>query len=162
AAALPADAARARRRPELDGGVPAADGHRRAPAGRAGQGRAHRGDPHPRPRTRGVGTTRPVGDERHGRGRRPRRRAIPTTDTHPPSPRAGAEVVEDDTPPPPGRPVRLELPPPGFWRSVGGAVLAVLAPFFAILIGSTMGNEDPASRMDPLYWGFFIGIVVGG
>ena len=58
--------------------------------------------------------------------------------------------------------MRLEPTPPGFWRAVGGAILAVLAPFFGILIGSTMGNEDPASRMDPLYWGFFIGILVGG
>lgn len=74
------------------------------------------------------------------------------TDTHPTTRRDDAEVVEDDTPPPPGRPVRLEPTPPGFWRAVGGAVLAVLAPFFGILIGSTMGNEDPASRMDPLYW----------
>ncbi|MFB9732714.1 hypothetical protein [Ornithinimicrobium kibberense] len=84
------------------------------------------------------------------------------TDTHPTTRRDDAEVVEDDTPPPPGRPVRLEPTPPGFWRAVGGAILAVLAPFFGILIGSTMGNEDPASRMDPLYWGFFIGILVGG
>ena len=70
--------------------------------------------------------------------------------------------VDDDTPAPPGRPVRLVPTPSGFWRTVGGAIVAVLAPFFGILIGSTMGNEDPASRMDPLYWGFFIGIVVGG
>ena len=69
--------------------------------------------------------------------------------------------VDDDTPAPPGRPVRLVPTPSGFWRTVGGAIVAVLAPFFGILIGSTLGNEDPSSRMDPLYWGFFIGILIG-
>lgn len=80
----------------------------------------------------------------------------------PPSTRREDELVYDDTPAPPGRPVRLEPTPPGFWRTVGGAILAVLTPFFGILIGSTMGDDDPASRMDPLYWGFFAGLVGGG
>ena len=70
-------------------------------------------------------------------------------------------LVYDDTPAPPGRPVRLEPTPPGFWRVVGGAIVAVLAPFFGILTGSTLGADQPASRMDPLYWGFFIGCVIG-
>lgn len=71
------------------------------------------------------------------------------------------ELVYDDTPAPPGRPVLLEPTPPGFWRVLGGGVVAVLAPFFGILIGSTLGADDPDSRMDPLYWGFFLGCVVG-
>jgi hypothetical protein len=84
------------------------------------------------------------------------------TDTEPSTQRPAEGLVHDDTPAPPGRPVRLVPTPPGFWRAVGGAIVAVLAPFFGILIGSTLGNEDPVSRMDPLFWGFFIGILIGG
>ena len=42
------------------------------------------------------------------------------------------------------------------------ALEAVLISGVAALIGSTLGDEDPASRMDPLYWGFFIGMLIGG
>ena len=83
------------------------------------------------------------------------------TNTPPTAERDDTELVYDDTPAPPGRPVRLVPTPPGFWRAVGGAVVMVLAPFFGILIGSTMGDEDPASRMEPLYWGFFVGTLIG-
>jgi hypothetical protein len=72
------------------------------------------------------------------------------------------ELVYDDTPAPPGRPVRLVPTPPGFWRVAGGIIVAMLAPFFGILIGSTIGAEDPSVRMGPLYWGFFGGSVIGG
>ena len=72
------------------------------------------------------------------------------------------ELVHDDTPATPGRPVRLVPTPPGFWRVAGGVIVAMLAPFFGILIGSTVGAEDPAVRMTPLYWGFFVGALVGG
>jgi hypothetical protein len=71
------------------------------------------------------------------------------------------ELVYDDTPAPPGRPVRLEPTPTGFWRLLGGAIVAVLAPFFGILIGSTLGAPDVSSTMDPLFYGFFIGCVIG-
>lgn len=71
------------------------------------------------------------------------------------------ELVYDDTPAPPGRPVRLEPTPTGFWRVLGGAVVAVLAPFFGILIGSTRSAPDVSSTMDPLFYGFFIGCAVG-
>lgn len=71
------------------------------------------------------------------------------------------ELVYDDTPAPPGRPVRLEPTPPGFWRVLGGAIVALLGPFFGILIGSTLGADEPSTRMDPLYWGFFFGCVIG-
>lgn len=71
-------------------------------------------------------------------------------------------LVYDTTPAPPGRPVRLVPTPPGFWRVAGGIIVAMLAPFFGILIGSTVGAEDPSVRMDPLYWGFFFGAVIGG
>lgn len=82
------------------------------------------------------------------------------TETHPTTQRDDA-LVDDDTPHPPGRPVRLVPTPAGFWRVAGGIALAMLAPLFGILIGSAMGADDPAARMDPLYWGFFIGSAVG-
>lgn len=66
-----------------------------------------------------------------------------------------------DTTPAPGRPVRLVPTPAGFWRVVGGIAVAMLGPLFGILIGSTWGSTDDAARMDPLYWGFFIGCVIG-
>lgn len=71
------------------------------------------------------------------------------------------EFVEDDTPVTPGRPVRLEPTPPGFWRVMLGAVVAVLAPLFGILVGTSVGAQDTAGAMDPLYWGFFLGGLVG-
>lgn len=71
------------------------------------------------------------------------------------------ELVYDDTPAPPGRPVRLVPTPPGFWSVLGGAIVAVLAPFFGILIGSTLGSPEASDRMDPLFWGFAIGCMVG-
>lgn len=74
---------------------------------------------------------------------------------------AGTELVYDDTPAPPGRPVRLEPTPPGFWRVVIGALVALLAPLFGILVGSGMGTDDTASMMGPLYWGFFVGGLIG-
>ncbi len=86
-----------------------------------------------------------------------------TEPAHGPGPgsAADADLVYDDTPAPPGRRVRLEPTPPGFWRLLLGSVLALLAPFFGILIGSTLGAPDSDSRMDPLYWGFFIGGLIG-
>lgn len=71
------------------------------------------------------------------------------------------EPVDRDAPVPPGRPVRLVPTPPGLWRVLLGAVVALLAPFFGILIGSGIGSTDDGSRMDPLYWGFFIGGLIG-
>lgn len=83
------------------------------------------------------------------------------TSTNPTTERDDQELVYDDTPAPPGRPVRLVPTPTGFWRVTGGIVVAMLAPLFGILIGSTMGGEDPTQRMEPLFWGFFIGGGVG-
>lgn len=91
----------------------------------------------------------------------PKAGAGPTTASGTSTTAADTELVYDDTPAPPGRPVRLEPTPPGFWRLVLGAVVALLGPFFGILIGSTVGTTDPVSRMDPLYWGFFIGGIIG-
>lgn len=71
------------------------------------------------------------------------------------------ELVHEDTPAPPGRPVRLVPTPPGFWGVLGGAIVAVLAPFFGILIGSTRGSEDVSERMVPIFWGFAIGCMIG-
>lgn len=71
------------------------------------------------------------------------------------------ELAHDDAPPAPGRPVRLEPTPPGFRRLILGGALAVLAPLFGVLMGTSAGSEDTASAMDPLYWGFFIGGLIG-
>lgn len=62
---------------------------------------------------------------------------------------------------PAGRPVRLEPTPPGFWMTVLGVVAAGLAPLFGFLIGTTMGPTADAF-LQPLYWGLFLGVVVGG
>lgn len=72
------------------------------------------------------------------------------------------DAVDHDAPVPPGRPIRLEPTPPGLWRVILGVVVALLAPFFGIIIGSGMGSTDSAGRMAPLYWGFFIGGLIGG
>ena len=66
------------------------------------------------------------------------------------------------TVPAPGRPVVLVPTPAGFWKVVGGIAVGMLAPLFGILIGSTLGSAEAANRMDGLYWGFFIGCVIGG
>ena len=83
--------------------------------------------------------------------------------THRPDHELAPDDVDQsvDAIPAPGRPVRLVPTPPGFWRVVGGVIVAMLGPFFGILIGSTRGHADVASRMVPLYWGFFIGCVIG-
>ena len=73
----------------------------------------------------------------------------------------GPEAVHDDAAAPPGRRVRLVPTPPGFWWVLLGAIVTLLGPFFGILIGSTVGSHDTAGRMDPLYWGFFLGGLVG-
>lgn len=70
------------------------------------------------------------------------------------------ETTADDTPRP-GRRVHLEPTPPGFWRVLIGLAVGLLAPFFGILFGSGMGVEDDLNRMNPLYWGFFIGGLIG-
>lgn len=72
-----------------------------------------------------------------------------------------SEPAHDDAPPPPGRPVRLVPTPPGFRRLILGGALAVLAPLFGVLMGTSAGSEDTASAMAPLYWGFFIGGLIG-
>ncbi|MCT1430274.1 hypothetical protein M3F57_03665 [Brachybacterium muris] len=81
----------------------------------------------------------------------------PTT-TVPPT---TATQTEHDAPVPPGRPVHLVPTPPGLWRVLLGVVVALLAPFFGILIGSGIGAAEGGNRMDPLYWGFFIGGLIG-
>lgn len=70
-------------------------------------------------------------------------------------------LLDDDAPVPPGRPVRLEPTPPGFWRVMLGAIVAVLAPLFGILVGTSVGAPATGAAMDPLYWGFFLGGLLG-
>jgi hypothetical protein len=67
-----------------------------------------------------------------------------------------------DNEPSPGRRVRLEPTPPGFWRVLLGVIAALLAPLFGILIGSTVGTRDSVTGMEALYWGFLGGALVGG
>lgn len=62
----------------------------------------------------------------------------------------------------PGRPIRLEPTPPGFWMTLLGVFAAVLAPLFGFLVGSTMGRPEGDPFLSPLYWGLFIGVVIGG
>lgn len=61
-----------------------------------------------------------------------------------------------------GRPVDLEPTAPGFWAAVAGSVVAVLAPLFGFLIGSSMDSGDTSEAASPLYLGLFIGVVIGG
>lgn len=70
-------------------------------------------------------------------------------------------LAEGDLPIAPGRPVRLEPTPPGFWRVMLGAVVAVLSPLFGILVGTSVGDPGGGGAMDPLYWGFFLGGLLG-
>lgn len=77
------------------------------------------------------------------------------------TPAAEEGPVAEEAPVPPGRPVRLVPTPPGFWPLLLGAAVGLLAPFFGTLIGSGMGVTGDASRMSPLYWGFFIGGLIG-
>lgn len=62
---------------------------------------------------------------------------------------------------PPGRPIRLVPTPPGFWMTVLGVFAAVMAPFFGFLVGSTIGRPEGETILTPLYWGLFIGVVIG-
>lgn len=66
-----------------------------------------------------------------------------------------------DLPIAPGRPVRLEPTPPGLWRVMLGAIVTVLAPLFGILVGTSVGDPAGGGAMDPLYWGFFLGGLLG-
>lgn len=69
--------------------------------------------------------------------------------------------TQDDAPAPPGRPVRLSPTPPGFWATLLGVVVALLAPFFGILIGSGIGTGPSTAGLSPMAWGFALGSLVG-
>ena len=84
------------------------------------------------------------------------------TSTAPAAAPAPPPVAAHDDVPAPGRRVVLAATPPGFRRIMLGAVIAVLAPFFGILIGSGIGEGDSFSGMQPMYWGFFTGGLIGG
>lgn len=64
--------------------------------------------------------------------------------------------------PAPGRPVRLVPAPPGFWMTLLGVGAAAIAPLFGFLTGSMVGAPDGETMLSPLYWGLFIGVLVGG
>ena len=50
----------------------------------------------------------------------------------------------------PGRPVRLVPTPRGFWMTLLGVVVAILAPLFGFLIGSASGMPDGDPLLSPL------------
>lgn len=62
----------------------------------------------------------------------------------------------------PGRPVRLVPTAPGFWMTILGVCVAALAPLFGFLIGSLVGPPEEVFLLEPIYWGLFIGTIVGG
>lgn len=62
----------------------------------------------------------------------------------------------------PGRPVRLVPTAPGFWMTVLGVCIAALSPLLGFLIGTMSGRPDGEVMLDPLYWGLFGGVVIGG
>lgn len=71
--------------------------------------------------------------------------------------------MTDETPViPAGRPVRLVPTPPGFWMTVLGVVTAGLAPLFGFLFGTIWSGRESDFFLQPLYWGLFAGVVVGG
>lgn len=61
-----------------------------------------------------------------------------------------------------GRPIRLAPTAPGFWLVTLGAALAALAPLFGFLFGVTSGRSDADGLFSPLYWGLFVGVIIGG
>lgn len=70
--------------------------------------------------------------------------------------------MSDDELSTPGRPVRLVPTPSGFWPTLLGVALAAIAPLFGFLIGSTLGSTSEDALLSPLYWGLFVGVVIGG
>ena len=61
-----------------------------------------------------------------------------------------------------GRRIMLEPTPPGFWRTLLGTAVAVLAPLFGFLIGGAFGAGTTGDSMDPMFLSLFTGIVIGG
>lgn len=61
-----------------------------------------------------------------------------------------------------GRPVRLVPTPPGFWLTVLGTCVAALAPLFGFLAGSMISGSQADFWLEPIYWGLFLGVLVGG
>lgn len=68
----------------------------------------------------------------------------------------------DDTIPAPGRRVVLEPTPPGLWTLILGFSIAVLAPLFGFLVGSSLGSGDGDADIDPIYLALFVGVLIGG
>nr|WP_228768670.1 hypothetical protein [Mycolicibacterium malmesburyense]CRL68148.1 hypothetical protein CPGR_00752 [Mycolicibacterium malmesburyense] len=61
-----------------------------------------------------------------------------------------------------GRPVVLEPTPPGMWRALLGAAVAMLAPLFGFLVGGIFGAGMVGESVDPMFLSLFTGIVIGG
>lgn len=51
---------------------------------------------------------------------------------------------------------------PGLWSTLIGVVVLVLAPMFGFLVGSSIGPGEPGDGLGPLYWGLFVGVLIGG
>ncbi len=71
-------------------------------------------------------------------------------------------MTSPTTTPPPGRPVVLESAPRGLWPTLIGAVMALLAPLFGFLIGSSYGPGSGGTAISPLQLGLFLGVILGG
>lgn len=61
-----------------------------------------------------------------------------------------------------GRPVVLEPTPPGMWRALLGATVAVLAPLLGFLVGGAFGAGTIGDSSDPMFLSLFVGILIGG
>ena len=71
-------------------------------------------------------------------------------------------MTSPTTTPPPGRPVVLESAPRGLWPTLIGAVMALLAPLFGFLIGTSFGPGNGGTAISPIQLGLFLGVVLGG
>lgn len=72
------------------------------------------------------------------------------------------DTVATGPSPRPGRGIELEPLAPGAWTLIVGVCIAVLAPLFGFLIGTTFGPGDGEAVLTPIYLGLFLGVVVGG
>lgn len=80
-----------------------------------------------------------------------------------PTPESLPAVGAVEPPPPtPGRPIVLVPTPPGTWRMLLGGGLALLAPLFGFLVGSTIGPNTVVAGLSALQLALFLGVVVGG
>ena len=71
-------------------------------------------------------------------------------------------LATEPQPPRPGRGIELQPLAPGAWTLIVGGCIAVLAPLFGFLVGTTFGRGGDDAVLNPIYLGLFLGVVVGG